>query len=86
MQSHKKYFENKEVLQFQSEDSDKENMPNFMNLGANDGFPAFMGVLSESDEEQEGKRVRTYSFDPEKFDLSSHNDDIDWKHNLDHSF
>ena len=52
-----------------------------MNLGANDGYPAYMGVFSESDEEYDGKRIRTYSYDPEKFDLSSHNDDIDWKHN-----
>jgi len=37
-----------------------------------------MSVLSESDEEFQG-RVRTYSFDPEKFDLSCSDVDTDFK-------
>ena len=37
-----------------------------------------MSVLSESDEEFQG-RVRTYSFDPEKYDLSCSDIGEDWK-------
>lgn len=67
--NHKKYFQNKEAASNLSENSDKENMA-FLNLGPQDNFnyKSYMSVLSESDEEFQG-RVRTYSFDPEKFDL-----------------
>ena len=37
-----------------------------------------MSVLSESDEEFQG-RVRTYSFDPEKYELSCSDVDTDKK-------
>lgn len=57
--------------------ANKENI-GFVNLAAHDPFLPFLHVLSESDEELEGKRVRTYSYDPEKFDVSEHNES-DWK-------
>lgn len=78
--NHKKYFQNNEVPDSNlSENSDKENMA-FMNLGAQDNlyYKHCMSVLSESDEEFQG-RVRTYSFDPEKYDLSCSDIGEDWK-------
>ena len=43
---------------------DKENNKNMMNLAADDGYN--MKILSESDDEYHGNRIRTYSYDPDK--------------------
>ena len=81
MQSHQKYFQNNEQqsgpqLEFSQISSasiaNKENIA-FGNLGAEDGYPAFLKIRSESDGEYD--RIRTYSYDPEKSC-----DESDWTH------
>ena len=53
---------------------------NFENLAPQDNldYLKYTSVQSESDEEFQG-RVRTYSFDPEKYDLSCSDIGEDWK-------
>jgi len=67
-----------------SEDSHQVNQENnnYMNLAAQDnygGANAYLNVLSESDDEFQGKRVRIYSYDPEKGDGFS-DENEEWKY------